>query len=319
MSQEESISEVTIRGIRCKLALQSKRDQPLHLYGVVQDDETSVTCFVEAMEGEAFQITVNFDDPIAARRLHIYVGGRFLQTMHAMAGEGNRIIDRAQDSDFGWRALTFCKPTTTDDDKSSSVLKDEDTLAEFGVIRVDVQQLLRVENTRPAGWTSGVDSSKSVPGASILGPPVIYEKIKKAIGSLDARLGDPVETITRPCLYGVPNPSAKPCTFRFVCLSRLGLQLRDFVPHEEVVAERERQRERAKRAREEARLEAEESQLMERVERIKRQRASLNAEASTSASSSSQINVKPDPDRVPFDFNTGGRSNEDPLVVDDSD
>ncbi|KAE8234089.1 hypothetical protein CF326_g869 [Tilletia indica] len=319
MSEEDKVDEVKIRGVRCKLALQSKKDQPLPLYGVVQDDENSVTCFVEAIEGESFQINFSFDDPNPARRMHVYLGGRFLRTAHAMAGERSRIIFRAQDSDSEWRALRFFKPTTSDDDKSPSILKDEDRLADLGVIKVDVQQLLRVENTRPAGWTSGVDNSKSVPGASILGPPVIYEKSKKAIGSLDARLGDPVETITRPCLYGVLDPSAKPCTFRFVCLSRLGLQLRDFVPHEEVVAERERQRERAKRAREEARLEAEESQLMERVERIKRQRASLNAEASTSASSSSQVNVKPDPDRVPFDFNTGGRSNEDPLVVDDSD
>ncbi|KAE8220069.1 hypothetical protein CF319_g6355 [Tilletia indica] len=210
---------------------------------------------------------------------------------------------------------------STDDDKSSSVLKDEDTLAEFGVIKVDVQQLLRVENTRPVGWTSGVDNSKSVPGASILGPPVIYEKSKKAIGSLDARLGDPVETITRPCLYGVLDPSAKPCTFRFVCLSRLGLQLRNFVPHEEVLAERERQREQEKQDREEARLQAEEAQLMEKMERIKRQRATLEAQRSISnqASSSSQINVKPDPDRVSFDFNSGGRSIEDPLLVEDSD
>ncbi|KAE8220111.1 hypothetical protein CF319_g6324 [Tilletia indica] len=322
MSQEESVTEVTIRGIRIELALQSKKEQPLRLYGVVHDDEHNVTCFVEAIEGEAFQITIN--DRVAARPrgIRLSMGGRHIRQWNVSAGERKRVMFRALDSDSEWRALTFCKPTTTDDDKSSSVLKDEDKLAEFGVIKVEVAQMLRLQSHKPAGWTPFVDRTGSTSSSRPIanGPSVIYERSKKAIGSLDARLGDPVQTTGTHSRYGIPDPKTKACTFRFVCLSRLGLQLRDFVPHEEVLAERERERKKAKRAREEARLEAEESQLIEKMERIKRRRANLDAEASTStASSSSQFIVKPDPDRVPFNFNSGGRSIEDPLLVEDSD
>ncbi|CAD6893730.1 unnamed protein product [Tilletia caries] len=121
--------------------------------------------------------------------------------------------------------------------------------------------------------------------------------------------------------YSLDDPDVKPWIFRFVCLSRLGLQLKGFLPHEEFQEQLEREQRNKKRTQEQAILDARESHLLEEVERIKRKRATLDAQMPGSSqaggSSSSQVNVKPEPDRVPFDFKDGGRSMEDPLVIDD--
>ncbi|CAD6908842.1 unnamed protein product [Tilletia controversa] len=169
----------------------------------------------------------------------------------------------------------------------------------------------------------GSDSDSGSGNGSKPRPCIIHEQNKKAVGHLDARLGDRVgdQKSNDYQTYSLDDPDVKPWIFRFVCLSRLGLQLKGFLPHEEFQEQLEREQRNKKRTQEQAILDARESHLLEEVERIKRKRATLDAQMPGSSqaggSSSSQVNVKPEPDRVPFDFKDGGRSMEDPLVIDD--
>ncbi|KAE8220110.1 hypothetical protein CF319_g6325 [Tilletia indica] len=313
ISQFEKVDEIKVGGIRCRISLQSNKDQPLPLYGVVKEGTGKVSCYVEAVDGEAFQITYSFDDTSMPKRGSLYLGGQYvLCDQYTFAGCSSRTIYRAALPDSGWRALTFAKPTTSGDDSNASVVKDQAKLADFGVVELKVEELISCEYTEGRNVPSSL-TDKS-PEAF-----VIHEQSKKAIGSLDVTLGALLPQPKTGRYTAVENPNTKPCTFRFACMSRLGLQLKGLVPHEgEEVAESAQ-----RRAREQALLEEEETQLLERVERIKRRRASLDAEASGSrsneASSSAQAMVKAEPNGMLFDYKTGGRSIQDPLIVDDSD
>ncbi|KAE8252039.1 hypothetical protein A4X13_0g3737 [Tilletia indica] len=311
MSQFEKVDEIKVGGIRCHLSLQSNKEKPLPLYGIVKEGTEKVSCYVEAVDGEAFQITYFFDNTSMPKRASLFMGGQYMRDQYTLAGCSSRTIYRAALPDSGWRALTFAKPTTSGDDSNASIVKDQAKLADFGVVELKFEGLISCKYTQ----------RRDVPSTFTDKSPeacVIHEQNKKAIGSLDVTLGALLPPPKTGGDYAViENPDAKPCIFRFACLSRLGLQLKGLVPHEE----EEIANDGHKRAREQALLEQEESQLLERVERIKRKRASLDAAESRSneASSSSQVIVKPDPGRMLFDFKTGGCSIEDPLIVDDSD
>ncbi|KAE8264788.1 hypothetical protein A4X09_0g6859 [Tilletia walkeri] len=312
MSQFKKVYEIELEGIRCHISLQSNKDQPLPIYGVVNEGPGNLGCHVEAVDGEAFQITYSFDNTSMPKRVSLFLGGKFMHDQYVLAGKTGRTMYRARLAGSGYRALTFAKPTTSGDDTNVSIVKDQAKLADFGVVELKVEELISCQYTEKKHARRSISTNKS-PEAR-----VIHEKSKKAIGSLDVTLGAllPQSQNRRYKGNGIINPDKKPSIFRFACMTRLGLQLKGLVPHAEEIAEYAE-----KRAREQAQLEEEETELLERVERIKRRRASLDAEASgsksTEASSSSQVIVKPESDLMPFDFKTGGRSI--PLIVDDSD
>ncbi|KAE8220066.1 hypothetical protein CF319_g6352 [Tilletia indica] len=314
MSQFKKVYEIKIEDIRCHISLQSNKDQRLPLYGVVNERPGKLGCYVEAVDGEAFQITYSFDNTSMPKRASLFLGGKYVRSQYTLAGQTGHTMYRAKSAGSGFRALTFAKPTTSGDDTNASVVKDQVKLADFGVVELKVEELISCKYKEKNHAHRSIITGKS-PEAC-----VIHEKSKKAIGSLDVTLGAllPQPKASRHTVNGIINPDKKPSIFRFACMSRLGLQLKGLVPHAEEIAEYAE-----KRAREQALLEEEETELLERVERIKRRRASLDAEASGSrsneASSSSQVIVKPESDLMPFDFKTGGRSIQDPLIVDDSD
>ncbi|KAE8220068.1 hypothetical protein CF319_g6354 [Tilletia indica] len=247
------------------------------------------------------------------KRASLYLGGKYMRNQYAFPGNPGGTMYRAALPGSGFRSLTFAKPTTSGDDTNVSIVKDQAKLADFGVVELKVEELISCEYTERSDVRRSVSTNES-PEAC-----VIHEQSKKAIGSLDVTLGALLPRPKTARYKGVVNPETKPCIFRFACMSRLGLQLKGLVPHEEEEIAENAQ----KRAREQALLEDEETQLLELAERIKRRRAFLDAEASGSrsneTSSSSQVIVKPEPDLMPFDYKTGGRSMEDPLIVDDSD
>ncbi|KAE8184698.1 hypothetical protein CF328_g7778 [Tilletia controversa] len=252
--------------------------KPMQFYGVVQE-KNFVQAFIEATDGEQFSLKLDTADrpsnwPIAIK---------------------DRNISKTEA-----QSLMFSKATVTDEEKDS--IRDPAEVALLGEIHIEIK---KVTSTRPCQTDRFSESP--------IGPQkAIYEKAKK-VGSVQFGTGPTFnKTINSRHVVPTYDNSFTPIDFKIHCATRVGLQLRNFIPKDEDESKPKQKKKRTREEEEEDAAEAE--RLQKKLEEIRRRQRGEEQEEEDEGSADPHDSSLPadgiamgvKKERTKFDFSAGG-------------
>ncbi|KAK0565928.1 hypothetical protein OC861_003516 [Tilletia horrida] len=331
--------QLTFESFVCKML--DDEGNPRKLYAVKKDGHT-IECYVEATEGEAFQVRVEGGPPEwSGHQIRLEVGDIPVKTVICGRGSPAYTARDVRVDAEKVRPLLFAASSITDDEVNS--IRDLHHIARLGSVRLQLFRLMDVRlNTTPSSSHGSNCAKQLVPRKAI------YEKAKK-VGSVGFAAGPERPRRKGPVRYsGTPDPRHTTIQFVFHCMTRVGLQVRNLIPLEQAQhealgepststprtrkrmrdreaqedeerahAERDREaqqreaqeretREREARDRQQAEIDEEKADLQRRLRMLQEREADLQRQEQ----SSSQVKVE----RAAFDFSQGGTSQQ-PILI----
>ncbi|KAE8252036.1 hypothetical protein A4X13_0g3731 [Tilletia indica] len=290
---------------------------PMPFYGVRREGRL-VEAYTEAKEGEKFAVKIDspvLDGTYIAR---LEIGGQLVREVVCKSQSEPVTIQHRQISETEAETLKFAKVVATGEypdyphselrwsDRKSSLPADDEVQGVRDLAEVDrmCQIHIIVNKEVRKGQSHQASFSKN----DLVPKKEVYEKAKK-VGAVQFSAGPIVASKAPPRYYKPIYDSAFPrVEFKIRCITRVGLQLRKFIPFEK--------EEKKKRPKEAEGVDALEKYLENELDRVKkRKRALEDAESSGSSGAQGRSNVKVEP--VAFDFSRGGTA-ENPLDIDDS-
>ncbi|CAD6883929.1 unnamed protein product [Tilletia laevis] len=194
----------------------------------------------------------------------------------------------------------FSKATVTDEEKDS--IRDPAEVALLGEIHIEIK---KVTSTRPCQTDRFSESP--------IGPQkAIYEKAKK-VGSVQFGTGPTFnKTINSRHVVPTYDNSFTPIDFKIHCATRVGLQLRNFIPKDEDESKPKQKKKRTREEEEEDAAEAE--RLQKKLEEIRRRQRGEEQEEEDEGSADPHDSSLPadgiamgvKKERTKFDFSAGG-------------
>ncbi|KAK0526814.1 hypothetical protein OC835_005170 [Tilletia horrida] len=247
------IKSLRLGHFRCQL-LDAKR-KPMPLYGI-QIDGRTISCYVQAEHRQQFIVRIRGNNPDYSHDARLLIAGKDIQGMLLTPDEpdGDFIGRDAEDDTL--RPYMFSPLILSDDDRAA--IKDEKVLAELGSVELCLKQVLRQKLHR-FDLDRGSDPLENC--------KPVHEKAK-IMGGVRFTLGDPFPRPSRKSTdthFVVHDRNVDPIRFVFRCLTKFGLELNGLLPA-------------ASAARKRQEVDDERSELLAKLERIKRRRRDLGAD-----------------------------------------
>ncbi|KAE8220102.1 hypothetical protein CF319_g6319 [Tilletia indica] len=295
-SSSTSSGSADDRNLRCdefSAQVLNGSGKPMPFYGVRREGR-SVEAFTEAKEGENFAVRIDSSVLDGTYSAKLVIGGRWVRTRICDFLDWPVTIKHRHISETEAETLRFAKVVTTDDEVEG--MRDITEVDRMCQVCITVTKVCKKKPTQ-ASFTHQDLSPKQQ----------IYEKAKK-VGAVQFSAG-PTIASKAPRIWKTTEDSAFPrVEFKIRCITRVGLQLRKYIPFEK--------EEKKKRPQEAEEVDALEKYLENELDKVKkRKRALEDAESSGSSGAQGRSNVKAEP--IAFDFSRGGTA-ENPLDIDDS-